>query len=208
MSKFKDLLIESLLETQNLEEGKFGKFLGTMATAAALGLGGMQANPAMAGSYQPNHQEQVLRTKFAANVPSWVEDAGQLSTNDGKLFFTAEIVRGPNSNNTAQLERVAQLEASAQLFQTLSQSVNANITPNMKKVGNSFAISGLRPSKSFWLLLNTDDGEEYHAYSQVQIKKPEVIKALTTALQKANPNTKPQIINQIVQNSIQSIMAN
>ena len=210
MSKFKDLIIESLIETQNLEEGKFGKFLGTMATAAALGLGGMASynNPAMAASYQPDHQEQVLETKFGANVPNWVENAGQLSKDNGKMYFTAEIVRDSNSDNTAQLERVAQLQATTQLFQTLSQTVNANLTPNMKKIGNNFAIFGLIPRKSFWVLLDGDDGKEYHAYSQVEINQANLTKALTASLQKANPNTKPQIINQIVKNSIESIMAN
>ena len=209
MSKFRELVIEHIEEQEPLEEG-LGKFLGTMATAAAIGLGGAAGynNPAMAASYQPEHQEQVLRTKLGLDVPNWVENAGQLSTKDGKLFFTAEIVRGPNANNTAQLERVAQLHASTQLFQTLSQTINANLTPNMKKIGNNFSISGLIPQKSFWILLDGDDGKEYHAYSQVQISQANMTKALTSALQKANPNTKPQVINQIVKNSIESIMAN
>lgn len=206
MSRFQNLLIESLVETnQNLEEGKFGKFLGTMATAAAIGLGGASSyNNALAGTYQPDHQEQVLRTSLDRPVPEWIEDAGKLSVEDGKMFFTNEIVRGPDANNTSMLTRIASTGAGVKLFQTLSKAVNENLD-GMNKIGDKFTISTMIPKRNFWLLLDGEDGKEYHAYSQIQVDQSQIEKSLVNALQKANPKINSNKINQVVKNALKSI---
>lgn len=210
MSKFQNLFIESLIETnQNLEEGKFGKFLGTMATAAAIGLGGLHSNPAQAAQYTPNNQEQVLDYKFSyspnVKIPNYVKDAGKLTVDNGNLYFINEIVRPESSDNTAQLEKVASSEGSAKLLSTLADAINNNLDNSMNPIGNNFKISSVVPQGSFWLLIKGDNGPEYHAYAKIRVDQSQIQKSLVNALQKANPKANINKINQIVKNTVQSI---
>lgn len=210
MSEFRRLVIEYLEEEdrREIEEGKLGKFLGTMATAAAIGLGGASGynNDALAGTYQPDHQEQVLRTSLDRPVPEWIEDAGKLSVEDGKMFFTNEIVRGPDANNTSMLTRIASTGAGVKLFQTLSKAVNENLG-GMNKIGDKFTISTMIPKKNFWLLLDGEDGKEYHAYSQIQVDQSQVFNSLVNAVKKANPKADNAKVQQIVKSAMNSVMA-
>jgi hypothetical protein len=189
-----------------LEEGKFGKFLGTMATAATLGLGGLQSNPAVAAQYQPDHQEQVLRTQMNQNPPKWIEDSGKLSANDGKLFFTNEIIRDSKSDNTAMLTRTAAAEAGAKLSKSLINAVNSNLRQNMNQIGDNLKISTMIPKKSFWMLLDSDDGKEYHAYAQIQVDQNQIINSLVSSIKSANKNISQQQAQKIAQNAMGAIL--
>ena len=192
-----------------LEEGKFGKFLGTMATAAAIGLGGLHSNPAQAVQYDPSHKEQVLDQKFYGQVetPAWVKDAGKLTSDKGQLFFINEIVRPESSDNTAQLERVAGAEGGAKLARTLIDAVNNNLDESMNSINsNNLKVASMVPQGSFWLLLKSNNGPEYHAYSKIRVDQSQIAKSLAGALKQANPKANNAKIQQVVKNALNSIM--
>ena len=206
MSKFRELVIEHIEKQEPLEEG-LGKFLGTMATAAAIGLGGAAGynGDALGGTYQ--NQEQILRSQLDRPAPDWIKDAGKLSNDGGKMFFTSEIVRGPEANNTSMLTRIASAQAGTQLFRTLSQAVNEQLE-GMNKIGDSFSISTMIPKKNYWMLIDTDeDGKEYHAYSQIQVDQSQVFNSLVNAVKKANPKADNAKVQQIVKSAMNSVMA-
>lgn len=187
------------LEEKELDEGKFGKFLGTMATAAAIGLGGLHNN-AQATQYNPNNQEQVIDYKFAGNqeIPSWIEHAGELSMKDGNIVYVADNIANSKSNNTSHLERVGQMKANIKFVSTVKNAINKKINGKLNKLGDNITMSGMKPTKNFWLLLNGNSGKEYHTYNQIEISQDNLVKSMVNNLKKVNPNASQQQLTKIV----------
>lgn len=156
---------------------------------------------ACSGSFQTNKAEKqtIIRSKFGEDLPQWVRKT--LTEENGKTYFVSEIVRDEKSNNTAHLERVASLDAAAQLAQMAAQRVNAvvqasNNAENTKSASSSLSeisetnikLSTVVPTDSYWQLIEYPNGErEYHAYSRVRIDTQELKDAITTSFEKANP---------------------
>ena len=171
-----------------------------LALFTALGL------PACSASFQSNETQtqKILDSKFNMSMPQWVLDSAEskLIEDNGKKYFVSEIVRGPQSDNTAQLERVAALEASAQLAAMAAQEINAvvqassggenlrNATSSMNTVSEtSVRISSLIPVASYWQLVEKATGKrEYHAFAKVRIDSQELINAMAKAFVAANPD--------------------
>jgi hypothetical protein len=213
MSKFQALVEEikynQACEENILDEG-LGKTLGALATAAAIGLGSLHSNPAQAIQYNPANQEQVLDYKFSyspsAKIPDYVGKAGKLTIDNGKMYFINEVVRPDSSNNTAQLERVAGAEGGAKLLSTLANTVNNSLNGSMNPIENTFTISSMVPQGSFWVLMQGDNGPEYHAYSKIRVDQSQIEKSLAGALKQANPKVNNAKIQQVVKNALNSIM--
>lgn len=212
MTEFRKL-VENYLEQKtnnNLEEGKFGKFLGTMATAAALGFGGLHSDPAQAMQNNPINQEQIMDYKFSyspnAKIPDYVKRAGKLAMDSGKLYFINEIVRPSSSDNTAQLERAAGAEGGAKLLDALANAVNDNLDSSMNPIGDNFKISSMVPQGSFWLLAKGDNGPEYHAYAKIRVDQSQIEKTLVNAVKQANPKINNAKIQKMVKSAIGSLL--
>ena len=170
-------------------------------------------------TFQENKTERqtILRSKFNQDLPQWVLESAnsKIIEESGKTFFVSEIIRNEKSNNTAQLERAASLDASSQLARMAAETINTVIKiqegEDVKSSSSSFntvsstdiQISTIVPVSTYWQLIQyKDNGEkEYHAYAKVRINSEELINAMNRALKQANPNADKKSVDEVIQKS-------
>ena len=173
---------------------------------------------ACSSSFQTNktQNQTILRSKFNQDLPKWViENSGKLTEEGNKVYYVAEIVRPGSKNlNTVQLERAAQLAASAQLATRAAQRLNSSIalskndedieegSTSFNAIGEtSVKISSISPDGSYWQLIEyADGGREYRVYARVGVDKKELEKAMTTAFTEANPSADKTTVDSVLSN--------
>lgn len=174
---------------------------------------------ACSAGFQDNktQRQTILRSKFNQDLPQWVLDSAdsKIIEENGKTYFVSEIVRSEKSNNTAQLERAASLDAAAQLAAMAAQQINTvvklsendenikNATSSINAVSEtSIRISTIVPTSSYWQLIEYADGErEYHAYAKVRVNSQEIVDAMATAFVNANPDMSDESAKTVVMRS-------
>lgn len=75
-----------------------------------------------------------------------------------------------------------------------------------EQIGDNLKISTMIPKKSFWMLLDSDDGKEYHAYAQTQVDQNQIINSLVSSIKSANKNISQQQAQKIAQNAMGAIL--
>lgn len=174
---------------------------------------------ACSAGFQDNktQRQTILRSKFNQDLPQWVLDSAdsKIIEENGKTYFVSEIVRSEKSNNTAQLERAASLDAAAQLAAMAAQQINTvvklsendenikNATSSINAVSEtSIRISTIVPTSSYWQLIEYADGErEYHAYAKVRVNSQEIVDAMATAFVNANPDMSDESAKTVIMRS-------
>lgn len=178
---------------------------------------------ACSGSFQTNktQRQTILRSKFNQDLPQWVLDSAdnKIFEENGKTYFVSEIVRSEKSNNTAQLERAASLDAASQLAAMAAQEINSvskvsESDENIKNATSSFnavsttniRISTVVPTSTYWQLIEYAQGDrEYHAFAKVRVNSQEIVDAMATAFVKANPETDAATAKTIVNRSAENM---
>lgn len=178
---------------------------------------------ACSSSFQTNKTERqtILRSKFNQDLPQWVLDSAdsRIIEENGKTYFVSNVVRSEKSNNTAQLERAASLDAASQLSAMAAQSINYAIqasegedvrssSSSMKQVSEtSVKISKVIPTSTYWQLIEYPDNNErqYHAWAKVRVDSQEIVNAMATAFVKENPGVKSGVAKDIISQSAESM---
>lgn len=211
MSKFRNLATEALSESyKELEEGRFGKFLGTMATAAAIGLGASgDASGAFNRSLGNIDNQPIVKTQNGAEVPEWVKNKSNIVVNNGKMTFTAEIDVTSDQPNMNVLRQIAANRAGNQLFQNLSEIINEKLSQmDLEEIDTESTIGGILTNNYFWLVTSDEGSWDYHTYAQVQIPVKMVDSTLAKAIYVSNPNLDLQTIKKLVTSAINEVVNN
>nr|MBQ0091372.1 hypothetical protein [Candidatus Enterousia merdequi] len=171
---------------------------------------------ACSGSFQTNktQRQTILRSKFNQDLPQWVLDSAdsRIIEENGKTYFVSEIVRSERSNNTAQLERAASLDAGSQLAAMAAQQINTVVKlsendENIRDAKSSIQaisetniqISTIVPTSTYWQLIEYAEGDrEYHAFAKVRVNSQEIVDAMAKAFVSANPDVKEETAKTIV----------
>ncbi|MCR5194213.1 MAG: hypothetical protein K6B71_01660 [Alphaproteobacteria bacterium] len=179
---------------------------------------------ACSSGFQTNKTERqtILRSKFNQDLPQWVLDSmdSQIIEENGKTYYISNIERSERSNNTAQLERAASLNAASQLAHMAASKINSVIQANaegenvrgesssMKQISEtSVKISTIIPVSTYWQLVEfPDNGErKYYAWAKVRVDSQEIVNAMATAFVKENPGVKSGVAKDIISQSAESM---
>ncbi len=184
MSKIRDLVIEAIQES-NLEEGKFGKALGTLATAAMLGLG---QGASQAASFNQGYKDKII---WSSNdeIPAWVQDAGTMKFEDDNITAVGEGIAPRTNDGYKRVGEMSVDEAMRLIISPLVDNVNRAVKGKLNPISTeSFFIQGLERVSSHMQIEQHDGVDEIHEFTKEKINQDEMAELLVIGLKRTNPH--------------------